>query len=448
MAGYRRFIAYVYEYRKGKKENNCGFIKVEVRNSICTIEIHLHVEGLSAEEEARVFCFLRKEGLMNGILIGSCMTQTDRVDCLIETDALNMGDSGTALGKMGGMVILTKSGGFFGTEWDDQAIRPENFKEMKIGEETTRPEADKQEETKQETAHPESPQNETENNSDAENVPESEMEKENAESLGQDTPNDEMQNVEFSEETETTRHGETTFKTRQPVLTSEEIAAKHSEPPTSVSKEEPATNPNQSDSESNHANMPEPIPGDALSAESILPVNVSEESSAPVSGPDSSSDSTNTILQEPKPKTGTELNPTPQTPDAPSPTEEIHIQSIHSKPEKHSLPFGQPFCPFADGDLSQCWKIHPQDLVHFPRRQCGLRNNRFLQYGYYNFGHLLLCRRQNGKYILGVPGSYDQQEQFMAGMFGFPSFKESPLIKVPKGKGGYWYRTIDPPVCH
>ena len=115
MAGYRRFIAYVYEYRKGKKENNCGFIKVEVRNSICTIEIHLHVEGLAAEEEARVFCFLRKEGLMNGILIGSCMTQTDRVDCLIETNALNMGDSGTALGKMGGMVILTKSGGFFGS---------------------------------------------------------------------------------------------------------------------------------------------------------------------------------------------------------------------------------------------------------------------------------------------------------------------------------------------
>ena len=112
------------------------------------------------------------------------------------------------------------------------------------------------------------------------------------------------------------------------------------------------------------------------------------------------------------------------------------------------VPFGQPFCPFADGDLFQCWKIHPQDLVHFPRRQCGLRNNRFLQYGYYNFGHLLLCRRQNGKYILGVPGSYDQQEQFMAGMFGFPSFKESPLIKVPKGKGGYWYRSIDPPVCH
>ena len=74
---------------------------------------------------------------------------------------------------------------------------------MKIGEETKRSEEDKQEETKQETAQPESPQNEMENYSDAENVPESEIEKENAEALGQVTPIDEVQNVEFSEETET-----------------------------------------------------------------------------------------------------------------------------------------------------------------------------------------------------------------------------------------------------
>lgn len=132
---------------------------------------------------------------------------------------------------------------------------------MKIGEETKRSEEDKQEETKQETAQPESPQNEMENNSDAENVPESEMEKENAEALGQVTPNDEVQNVEFSEETETN-----TFKT---------------EPPASVSNKEFTTNPNQTDSESNHANMPEPISGDALSAESILPANASEELSVP-----------------------------------------------------------------------------------------------------------------------------------------------------------------------
>ena len=35
MSGYRRFIAYVYEYLNGKKSGNCGFIKVEVRDQQC-----------------------------------------------------------------------------------------------------------------------------------------------------------------------------------------------------------------------------------------------------------------------------------------------------------------------------------------------------------------------------------------------------------------------------
>lgn len=354
MTGYRRFIAYVYEYRKGKKENNCGFIKVEVRNSICTIELHLQVEGLAAKEACRVFCFLRKEGLMNGVLIGTCMTQTDRIECLIETEALNMGNSQTPLGKMGGMVILTESGGFFGTEWDDQAIRPENFKEMKAGEETKTPEAPQPEAPQPEALQPEAPQPE-------------------------------------APQSEESQPGELQLETVQPEASKQELPQM----------------------EINPQNISEAV----KEKENIKPLE-------PVT-PESGSGNI----------------------EAPEETELIRMQSVSTQPEKQSLPFGQPFCPFADNDLSQCWKIHPQDLIHFPRRQCGLRNNRFLQYGYYNFGHILLCRYQNGKYILGVPGSYDQQEQFMAGMFGFSCFKESPHIKAPKGKGGYWYRSIDPPTC-
>ena len=70
-------------------------------------------------------------------------------------------------------------------------------------------------------------------------------------------------------------------------------------------------------------------------------------------------------------------------------------------------------------------------------------NNRFVMYGYQNFGHLLLCRNHRGQYILGVPGSYSQQERFMANMFGFPYFRESPKIHIPGGKGGYWYCFIN-----
>ena len=110
-----------------------------------------------------------------------------------------------------------------------------------------------------------------------------------------------------------------------------------------------------------------------------------------------------------------------------------------------SKPIGTPCDAFNDGELTDCRKITPEELCFLGRRACMLRNNRFLQYGYYNFGHLLLCRNTCGQWILGVPGGYDQQERFMANMFGFSYFKESPNIRIPKGIGGYWYRLIDAP---
>ena len=328
MAEYQRFIAYVYEYRKGKKESNCGFLKVEVRDHLCAVEIHLQVEGLTEGAICKIYGFVRKEGLMNGCLLGICKTKQNQIDCTLETDSMSMGASGIPLTKMGGMIMTTESGGFYGTEWDDQTIRPGNFRESPM-ETEVRDELAVENREKQDVSEPEQQIEE------------------------QQTEEQQTEEQQIEEQQTEERQAEEQQTEEQPV----------------------------------------------------------EESEV-------SSDS-----------------------------QPIHIQSVQTGETNTSLPFGQSFCPFTDCDLDQCWKITPQDLIHFPRRQCALRNNRFLQYGYYNFGHLLLCRRQNGQYILGVPGCYDQQEQFMAGMFGFACFKESNLIKIKKGRGGYWYRAIDPPVC-
>ena len=132
MAGYRRFIAYVYDYENGKKGSNCGFIKVEVKDQQCSVEVHLHCPGLPEDVGCRVYGFTRKDGLINGVLLDTCETEKEIVECMIVTDAMDMNASGVSMGKMGGMVITTDIGGFFGTEWDDQPIRPENFREIKI----------------------------------------------------------------------------------------------------------------------------------------------------------------------------------------------------------------------------------------------------------------------------------------------------------------------------
>ena len=137
MAGYRRFVAYVYEYQKEKKGSNCGFIKVEVRGEICRIELHLQCSGLIAGAECKVYGFVRDRGLLDGILFGSCMTEEGTVRGLLETSAEHMGDSDKSLDEMNGMIFVTEQGGFFGTEWDDQMIRPGDFRvvEKRIPEE-------------------------------------------------------------------------------------------------------------------------------------------------------------------------------------------------------------------------------------------------------------------------------------------------------------------------
>ena len=61
-----------------------------------------------------------------------------------------------------------------------------------------------------------------------------------------------------------------------------------------------------------------------------------------------------------------------------------------TKAKEKSLSFGEPFNAFGDGEICHCRKIQPADLCHFHPRDCALRNNRFLQYGFYNFGHLLI----------------------------------------------------------
>ena len=324
MKEYRRFVAYVYEYQKEKKGRNCGFIQVEAKEQNCRMEVHLLCPGLLQEEKCEIFGFVRNSGLMDGILVGECRTGESRADCVVETDRESLGGSGIPLEKMGGMILLTESGGFFGTEWDDRAIRPDNFRRVKLQKEKEegrkKPEMQEGEAVKA----PEASEKVTEEAAEA-----SEFQEKKAET--------EPKGVEPSGQKESSR--------------------------------------------------------EQMAAQSVAEADVKKRK-----------------------------------------VEFPHI--------------GEPAEIFEDGEIFDCRKIQLRDLCRLRSRECGLRNNRFLQYGFYNFGHLLLGRNRSGHYILGVPGAYDQQEQFMANMFGFPYFRESQQIQVPKRRGGYWYRLINPPEFH
>ena len=318
MAAYRRFVAYVYEYRKDKKGVNCGFVRIEARENICRIELHLLCPGLVSGSKCSVYGFVRGDDGTDGILLGTCETEKEQINCILETSAEHMGDSEHSLEGMGGMIITTDQGGFFGTEWDDISIRPENFRVVP-----------KQKEQGAEISG-------------------AGMQKEKSLSADSGTP--------------ASQELRTQSVTEQDVQPTQNIET--------VSPDQEA-------------------------------VNVQEKKS---------------LNRNRKPQEQT---------------------------NKNFRMFGTPCDVFRDGELHGCHRISPQDLCRMGRRTCLLRNNRFVQYGYYHFGHLLLCQNHCDQTVLGVPGRYDQQERFMANMFGFPYFKESSEIQVPGGKGGYWYRLID-----
>ena len=43
MIEYKRFISYMYIYKKGYKDANVGFVKVESKNGVCRLSVNIKV---------------------------------------------------------------------------------------------------------------------------------------------------------------------------------------------------------------------------------------------------------------------------------------------------------------------------------------------------------------------------------------------------------------------
>lgn len=100
---------------------------------------------------------------------------------------------------------------------------------------------------------------------------------------------------------------------------------------------------------------------------------------------------------------------------------------------------------FAEDDIYDCIEIEPADIDRLPNVNWGLRNNSFLNHGYYSFRHLIVGRqhRQDGyEYIIGVPGIYTRRDKSMASMYGFEHFKFSMRSDITLSQFGYWYTTL------
>lgn len=338
MPAYRRFVAYVYEYRHGKKEDNCGFIQVEVREEKCKIKMHIRCPGLPAGTSCELSGIVRTQTAPQRARIGICQTIQDGVECLFTCTANNLDNYGTSVNDIGGLILITMEGAFFGTEWDDVPIQ-----------------------------------------------------------------SNELLHAEYTNEKNKISRAEvyTTPGNKQGIKQETKHAI--------------IQDTNQEAGKEIKQKIKEDTEEDAQEKNRVI----IEETKTLIT---SKNNSQNELIEK---------NDNGKEPD-------IQIQEI-----KRTL--STTFEPFSDGEITDCHMVKSLELNCLCQKDRMLRNNRFLSHGYHTFGHVIIGKTRANQYILGVPGGYDEQERFMASMFGFPYFKESQEIRLGQSRGGYWYRFIDAP---
>lgn len=484
MPGYQRFVAYVYEYRKGRKEENCGFIRVEAREEQCGIEVHVRCPGLPANVPCEMKGIVRNSEGVKGVTIGTCRTLQDGIECMFSCMTDNLDHAGTSLTDIGGLLLVTDGGAFFGTEWDDVPIVPDEFMQSSHNVEKGQQSIQKTEtlsnkdvsDAEQPENTIEIPQNPAPDNHQFDMSPKNpsileetvKTESCEEEEIGFKTENEieaelksqpdqksiQIENVE-NEETEITSTDETQSNAasndEKTELIAQEIQMNFGE---ETDQNKPALKP--TDQETGPTEEYENRQKNESALDAANPKNQNSEEQIPK----------NTHVHQANPENSqeqvTEISETnigkrfiSEERDSENKYSRGSASTFQKEQKQEKLTGnkstapstlpGESATPFSDGEITDCRRIQPQDLRYLAPCDRTIRNNRFLAHGYYQFGHILIGKTSSGQYIIGVPGGYDQQERFMAGMHGFPYFKESQDIRLRQARGGYWYRLIHTP---
>lgn len=103
------------------------------------------------------------------------------------------------------------------------------------------------------------------------------------------------------------------------------------------------------------------------------------------------------------------------------------------------------FCPFDEAQDIYAVKADLRDLRSLPKQYWQLANNSFLLHGYFNYKYILFgcVNGEKKKWFVAVPGVFQNQEQMLAGIFGFPDFRTKHVTKQKTGEFGFWYRYLD-----
>jgi len=379
MSFYRRFVTYLFQYDNQTKGRNCGFAKVDARRGRCRMEIQM--TGCEDGNYA-VYLLRQSDQVLVGLPIGEIRVGNGSGKTVLLFQAEKIGESRFGLEDMQGIYLTAGKNGFAASQWEDGELAWETFHIYK-GRDKSEVSADGAEGEAADAGAERKAAN-----PGVEEVPEKAYEKEESAADG------------ICEEKAEAGKGKRMAKIAD------------------IDKGETV----------------------AGISESRVAAAVTEKDGAEGTRTDTSNNRKEN-LTEAEQVAQPEMQAT-QTAAA------IDISPYMTAWEKR----WQRFCalhplifPFDEEKNIYAVKIELRDIRSLSKQYWQLANNSFLLHGYFNYRYILLgCEDgEKKKWFVAVPGVFQNQEQLLAGLFGFGEFRTKHLTKQKTGEFGFWYRYLE-----
>ena len=451
MSAYHRLISYIYAYEGGIKGKNTGFAKLETRGTSCRIQVSVR-RVFAGGSPIGVYLLAGQEE----IRIGTLFVRGGNGEFRAVVNCENIEGSGCNMEECCGLTLHETDSAWraYTTIWEDAVAHAAEVELADVTAEKVREQEAEKEEATRKLAENVSGE-----------VNSASVGKEKLDEASELTRSGEMESQDTSTETEkkeAVNINETDFGISQPqpekledsnleifedTETMEAVpdiseTSDHQE--AEIVQEAQTETPQESFQESNQE------------AQTETPQESSQESNQEAQTEarrKDSQESTREVRKEALPDSppdhqeafqpGSQNQKQPQPDSSKESPKEDPAESLWNR-----LRAAYPkVTAFECSDGCEILVIKPQDIGLLPRENWVYGNNSFLLHGYYNYRYLILARLgkpgERGRYILGVPGHYGNNEKYMAAMFGFDRFVRSTRQPPRDSRFGYWYTDLN-----
>ena len=452
MSAYHRLISYIYAYEGGIKGKNTGFAKLETRGTSCRIQVSVR----------RVFAGGSPIGVyllagQDEIRIGTLFVRGGNGEFRTVVNCENIEGSGCNMEECCGLTLHETDSAWraYTTIWEDAVAHAAEVELADVTAEKVREqEAEKEEATRKQTERAQEAEKEEAARKLAENVSgevdRESVGKEKLDEVSELAWSGEMESQDTSTETEkkeVANINEADFGISQPQPEQQEDSNLEIFEDTETMETVPdisETSDHQEAEIVQEAQTETPQESFQESTQEVqteIPQESSQESSQEAQAEARREDS----------------QPDCQEPFQPDSQNQKQLQPDSSKESPKEDPAETLWnrlrvtypkvTAFECTDGCEILVIKPQDIGLLPRENWVYGNNSFLLHGYYNYRYLILARLgksgERGRYILGVPGHYGNNEKYMAAMFGFDRFVRSTRQPPRDSRFGYWYTDLN-----